>query len=157
MRRCTRIRESTPLNKHNVHAFLRRFAKKISLDDLELIPKGGSSFTFYYGNDKILKVNKANARPSLVKEAKLAEYLSRQQLPFDFAKLLEVHPDGYYAIFQRLDAGPLKPETIRGFKSDELASFARSLGAFLSYIHGHRFPDDVLSHIPRPSEDLGLA
>ncbi len=156
MRRCTRMRESTRLTKHNVHTFLRRFAKQIPLDELELIPTGqfSDSFTFYYGNDKILKVNKVNTRPALLKEAKLAEYLYTQKLPVTFAKPLFVHAKGFYAVFSRIDYRRLTPETVGELEPDELESFTQSLGTFLSFLHGHKFPDNVLDHIPRPSEDL---
>jgi aminoglycoside phosphotransferase (APT) family kinase protein len=156
MRKCTRIKESTRLTQHNVRLFLRRYAKHIPFDQLELIEKGpyGASFTFYYGKDKILKVNKVKARQALLKEAALNEYLGAQQLPFAFASPLEVHPKGFYAVYSRLDASGLNAERVKGLSAGEVETFSRTLAEFLSFLHTHDFPDKVLSHIPREEEDL---
>ena len=156
MRRCTRVRSSTPIKEHNVHAFLRRFAKHIRQEDLEWIPKSGSSLTFFYGQDHILKVNKPKSRPDLLKEAKLASYLNEQELPFKFAEPVEIHPQGYFAVFKRLDALPLTTQRLNAFSPDQMNGFTRSLGTFLSFLHAHTFPSDILSHIPTNFRDLVL-
>ena len=156
MKEMTRIKESTRITQRNVHVFLRRFAKKIPLQDLELIPRpyGGDSIVFYYGNDKMLKVPKNGHRTALTKETKLSEYLNTQQLPVTFVEPLLVHSKGFYAVFSRINGRSLTSERLEGFTPNELESFARSLGTFLSFLHTHKFPNDVMEHIPRPSEDL---
>ena len=156
MRRCTRIRATTPINQHNVYAFLRRFAKHIRQENLEWIPKGGSSLTFYYGQDHILKVNKPKSRPDLLKEATLARYLNEQELPFRFAEPVEIHPQGYFALFKRLDARPLTAQRLNAFSPAQMNAFTRSLGTFLSFLHAHTFPNDILAHVPVNSRDLVL-
>ena len=149
------MNERTRIKRKNVHRFLRMYAKQIPLEDLELIPKGyGDSFPFYYGKDKILKVNKIRSRAALIKEAKLSEYLNTLQLTTTFAQPLQIHPKGFYGVFSRIDGRRLTAETLKEFTPNESESFTRSLGTFLSFLHGHKFPDVVLGHIPRPSEDL---
>ncbi|NKB65608.1 MAG: phosphotransferase [Candidatus Latescibacteria bacterium] len=156
MRRCTKMRETTRLTGANIYLFLRRFAKGIRLEDLKPIPSGlyGASFIFAYGTDKILKVNKIGSRPALLKEAKLAEYLSKQELPVTVVAPLQVHPKGFYAIYPRIDAHELELDVVQKFTPFELDTFARSIGGFLSFLHGHDFPDDVLDYIPRVEHDL---
>ena len=56
--------------------------------------------------------------------------------------------DGLYAVYKRIDGDALTPETISSFSPGQRASFARSIGRFLSFLHTHSFPESVLSLIP---------
>ena len=158
MRRCTRIKETTRLTHRNVQAFLRRFAKQIDLDDLEFVPSGpySDSFTFYYQRDKVLKVNKVGSRPSLLKETILADYLSKQDLRVSVPRPLYVHPKGFYAVFSRIDAAELAPEVIIAMSENQRESLVRSLGEFLTFLHGEDIPHEVKRHVPQPKADLKL-
>lgn len=51
-------------------------------------------------------------------------------------------------MFSRIDGTSLPIEALEGFTPGELESFGRSLGTFLSFLHGHEFPDEVLDYIP---------
>ena len=158
MRRCTRIKETTRLTHRNVQAFLRRFAKKIDTDDLELVPSGpySPSFTFYYQGDKVLKVNKVGSRPSLLKETILADYLSKQDLRVSVPRPLYVHPNGFYAVFSRMDAAELSPEVVMAMSESQRESLVRSLGEFLTFLHSEDMPQEVKRHVPHPKADLKL-
>ena len=95
---------------------------------------------FYYGSDKMLKVPKNGHRRALLAETTISRYLNTQGLPMAFAEPLIVHPDGFYAVFSRIDGIPLTADKVAGFTSSELTSVARSVGSFLSFLHGHEFP-----------------
>lgn len=150
------MRASTPLKRHNVGLFLRRFVKHIPAEELEEIPTGlyGNSFVFAYGDDKILKVNKPKTRPELLKEAALNRYLAAQDLPVEIAAPLEVHPEGFYAVYPRLKGESLTSERLNGLSADELQRFCRPLAEFLAFLHGHDFPQAVEKLVPREEEDL---
>ena len=50
------MNEMTRIKQKNVYRFLRKFAKNISLDDLELLPRRyGGSIVFFYGEDGMEK------------------------------------------------------------------------------------------------------
>jgi len=149
------MNEMTRIKQKNVYRFLRKFAKNISLDDLELLPRRyGGSIVFFYGEDRILKVPKNGHRAALLKETKLSEYLNTQQLPVTFPTPLWVHDKGFYAVFSRIDGREFTAEALERFTPNEMESFTRSLGAFLSFLHNHKFPDDVMQHIPHATDDL---
>ena len=156
MRKHTRMRATTPLKRHNVGLFLRRFAKHIPAQELEVIPTGlhGNSFVFAYGEDRILKVNKPNTRPDLLKEAALNRYLAAQDLPVEIAAPLEAHPQGFYAVYPRLGGAALTTERLNGFSAADIERFCRPLAEFLAFVHGHDFPDAVGGLVPREEEDL---
>ncbi len=148
--------ETTEIGADNVYDFLKRFATDISLADLKPVSnrhRGGDSLTFYYRNDSILKVPRRNdSRTGLLKEVKLTEYLHTQPLPFVVARPIFAHEKGLYAIFSRINGTSLPIEALEGFTPEELESFGRSIGAFLSFLHNHKFPVEVLDTIPRADD-----
>ncbi len=109
-----------------------------------------------YGQDHILKVNKPKSRPDLIKEAKLASYLNERELPFKFSEPVEIHPQGYFAVFKRLDDRHLTPKRLNAYSPAQMNGFARSIGTFLSFLHAHIFPSNILALVPRNSRDLVL-
>ena len=156
MRRCTRIRERTRPTKSNIDGFVRRFVKGIHPDELTTIPNGAysSSFVFQYGTDKILKINKVGARMALLKEASLQSYLSDQDLPVHVPAPVEVHSRGFYSIYPKLSGESLTGEVVSRFSSEEMEVWGRSIGEFLSYLHGTDFPGDLSRTVPRGEKDL---
>ncbi len=153
--------ETTEVGTDNVYDFLKRFAANISLADLKPVSnrhRGGDSLTFYYRNDSILKVPRRNdSRTGLLKEVKLTEYLHTQPLPFVVAKPITVHEKGLYAMFSRINGTSLPIEAFEGFTHRELESFGRSIGSFLSFLHNHKFPVEVLDTIPRADDPFEVA
>ena len=116
-----RIRDSNRITERNVHCFLRRFAKGISLGELELIPRRyGDSIMFYYGSDMMLKVPKNGHRRALLAETTISRYMNTQALPMVFAVPMIVRPEGFYAVFSRIDGIPLTADKVAGFTSNEL-------------------------------------
>ena len=152
---------TTEIGADNVYDFLKQFAADISLADLKPISnrhRGGDSLTFYYRNDSILKVPRRNDdRTGLLKEVKLIEYLHTQPLPFVVAKPITVHEKGFYAIFSRIDGASLPIEAFEEFTPRELESFGKSVGVFLSFLHNHKFPVEVLDTIPRADDPFEVA
>ena len=153
--------ETTEIGADNVYDFLKQFAADISLADLKPISnrhRGGDSLTFYYRNDSILKVPRRNDdRTGLLKEVKLIEYLHTQPLPFVVAKPITVHEKGFYAMFSRIDGASLPIEAFEEFTPRELESFGKSVGTFLSFLHNHKFPVEILDAIPRADDPFEVA
>lgn len=153
--------ETTEIRAENVHDFLEKFAADISLTDLKPVSsrhRGGDSLTFYYRNDSILKVPRRNdSRTGLLKEVKIIEYLHRQPLPFVVAKPILAHEKGFYAMFSRIDGASLPVEAFEEFTPGALESFGKSVGAFLSFLHNHKFPVEVLDTIPRADDPFEVA
>ena len=153
--------ETTEIGAENVYDFLKQFATDISLADLKPVSnrhRGGDSLAFYYRDDSILKVPRLNDyRPGLLKEIKLTEYLHTQSLPFVVAKPTLAHEEGFYAMFSRIDGASLPIEALEEFTPGELESFGRSIGAFLSFLHNHKFPIEVLDYIPRADDPFEVA
>ena len=153
--------ETTEIRTENVYDFLKKFATDISLTDLKPVSnrhRGGDSLTFYYRNDSILKVPRRNdSRTGLLKEVKIIEYLHRQPLPFIVAKPILAHEKGFYAIFSRIDGASLPVEALERFTPEELESFGKSVGTFLSFLHNHKFPVEVLDTIPRADDPFEVA
>ena len=153
--------ETTEIGAENVYDFLKGFATDISLADLKPVSnrhRGGDSLTFYYRNDSILKVPRRNdSRTGLLKEVKLTEYLHTQPLPFVVARPIFAHDKGFYAMFSRIDGASLPIEAFEEFTPRELESFGRSVGTFLSFLHNHKFPVEVLKYIPRADDPFEVA
>ena len=153
--------ETTEIGEDNVYDFLKQFAADISLADLKPVSnrhRGGDSLTFYYRNDSILKVPRRNDnRTGVLKEVKLIEYLHTQPLPFVVAKPITVHEKGFYAMFSRIDGASLPIEAFEEFTPRELDSFGKSVGTFLSFLHNHKFPVEVLKYIPRADDPFEVA
>ena len=153
--------ETTEIGAENVYDFLKRFATDISLADLKPVSnrhRGGDSLTFYYRNDSILKVPRRNDyRTGLLKEVKLTEYLHTQPLPFVVAKPIFAHEKGLYAMFSRINGTSLPIEALEGFTPRELESFGKSVGTFLSFLHNHKFPVEILDAIPRAEDPFEVA
>ena len=153
--------ETTEIGADNVYDFLKQFAADISLANLKPVSnrhQGGDSLTFYYRNDSILKVpRRNNSRTGLLKEIKLIEYLHTQPLPFVVAKPIMVHEKGFYAMFSRIDGASLPIEAFEEFTPRALESFGRSVGTFLSFLHNHKFPVEVLKYIPRADDPFEVA
>ena len=152
---------TTEIGSENVYDFLQRFAADISLADLKPVSnrhRGGDSLTFYYRNDSILKVPRRNdSRTGLLKEVKIIEYLHAQPLPFVVAKPITVHEKGFYAMFSRIDGASLPVEAFEEFTPRALESFGRSVATFLSFLHNHKFPTEILEAIPRADDPFEVA
>ena len=148
------FRESTRVKRRNAHGFLKTFAQDIVLEDLQIVPGGlyGDSVSFYYGDDKMIKVPKNGHRRALLKEAKLFEYLNGQQLPVVFPEPLFVHEKGFYAVYSRIEGRAMTPTTLVGFTPVELESAIRSIAGFFSSLHTHKFPNEILQFVPRATD-----
>ena len=154
------MNQTTEIKAENVCDFLKRFATDISLEDLKPVSdrhRGGDSFTFYYRDDAILKIARNAYRARLLKEAKLTEYLHTLSMPFTVAKPTMVHEKGFYAMFSRINGASLPIEALEEFTSGELESFAKSLGTSLTFLHRHKFPDEVLDYIPHAADPFAMA
>ena len=154
------MNQTTEITAENVCDFLKKFATDISIEDLKPVSdrhRGGDNFTFYYRDDAILKVARNAYRARLVKEVKLTEYLHALSMPFTVAKPIMVHDKGFYAMFSRINGSSLPIEALETFTAGELESFGKSLGTFLTFLHRHKFPDEVLDHIPRATDPFAVA
>ncbi|MCY3739565.1 MAG: aminoglycoside phosphotransferase family protein [Candidatus Poribacteria bacterium] len=154
------MNQTTEITAENVCDFLKKFATDISIEELKPVSKrhrGGDNFTFYYRDDAILKVARNAYRARLLKEVKLTEYLHALSMPFTVAKPIMVHDKGFYAMFSRIDGTSLPIEALEGFTPKELEAFGKSLGTSLTFLHRHKFPDEVLDHIPRAADPFAVA
>ena len=152
--------QTTEIKAGNVRDFLEKFATGISIEDLKPISKrhrGGDNFTFYYRDDAVLKIARNAYRTRLLKEAKLTEYLHTLLMPFTVAKPIMVHESGFYAMFSRINGASLPIEALEGFTAGELESFGKSLGTSLTFLHRHKFPDEVLDYIPHAADPFAMA
>ena len=154
------MNQTTEIKAENVCDFLKKFATDISIEYLKPISNrhhGGDSFTFYYRDDAIFKIARNAYRARLLKEAKLTEYLHTLSMPFTVAKPITVHDKGFYAMFSRINGSSLPIEALETFTAGELESFGKSLGTALTFLHRHKFPDEVLDHIPRADDPFAVA
>ena len=154
------MNQTTEIKAENVCDFLKRFATDISVEYLKPISnrhRGGDSFTFYYRDDAILKIARNAYRARLLKEVKLTEYLHTLSMPFTVAKPITVHDNGFYAMFSRIKGASLPIEALEKFTTRELESFGKSLGASLTFLHRHKFPDEVLDYIPHATDPFAVA
>ncbi|MDE0401026.1 MAG: aminoglycoside phosphotransferase family protein [Candidatus Poribacteria bacterium] len=154
------MNQTTEITAENVCDFLKKFATDISIKDLKPISnrhRGGDSFTFYYRDDAILKVARNAYRALLLKEFKITECLHALSMPFTVAKPIIVHDKGFYAVFSRINGSSLPIEALETFTARELESFGKSLGTALTFLHRHKFPDEVLHHIPRAADPFAVA
>jgi len=154
------MNHTTKITAENVCDFLKKFATDISIEDLKPVSdrhRGGDNFTFYYRDDAILKVARNAYRARLLKEVKLTEYLHALSMPFTVTKPIMVHDKGFYAMFSRINGSSLPIEALETFTARELESFGKSLGTSLTFLHRHKFPDEVLDHIPRATDPFAVA
>lgn len=154
------MNHTTKITAENVCDFLKKFATDISVEYLKPISnrhRGGDSLTFYYGDDAILKIARNAYRTRLLKEAKLTEYLHTLSMPFTVAKPIMVHDQGFYAMFSRINGSSLPIEALEEFTAGELESFGKSLGTSLTFLHRHKFPDEVLDYIPYADDPFAVA
>ncbi|RKU15051.1 hypothetical protein C6503_13990 [Candidatus Poribacteria bacterium] len=154
------MNQTTEITAENVCDFLKKFATDISIENLKPISnrhRGGDNFTFYYRDDAILKVARNAYRALLLKEFKITECLHALSMPFTVAKPIMVHDKGFYAMFSRINGSSLPIETLETFTTRELESFGKSLGTSLTFLHRHKFPDEVLDHIPRATDPFAAA
>ena len=154
------MNQTTEITAENVCDFLKKFATDISIEDIKPISnrhRGGDSLTFYYGDDAILKIARNAYRARLLKEAKLTEYLHTLSMPFTVAKPIMVHENGFYAMFSRINGTSLPIEALEEFTAGELESFGKSLGTSLTFLHKHKFPDEVLDYIPHAADPFAMA
>ena len=152
--------QTTEIKAENVRDFLKKFAADISIENLKPISKrhrGGDNFTFYYRDNAILKVARNAYRPLLLKEFKITEYLHTLSMPFTVAKPIMVHESGFYAMFSKINGASLPIEALEGFTAGELESFGKSLGTSLTFLHRHKFPDEVLDYIPHAADPFAMA
>ena len=152
--------QTTEITAENVRDFLKKFAADISIEDIKPISnrhRGGDNFTFYYRDDAILKVARNAYRPLLLKEFKITEYLHTLSMPFTVAKPIMVHKKGFYAMFSRINGASLPIEALEEFTVGELESFGKSLGTSLTFLHRHKFPDEVLDYIPHAADPFAMA
>ena len=154
------MNQKTEIKTENVCDFLKKFAPGISVEHLKPISnrhRGGDSVTFYYHDDAILKIARNAYRARLLKEAKLTEYLHALSMPFTVAKPIMVHNKGFYAMFSRIKGSSLPIEALEKLTVGELESFGKSLGTSLTFLHRHKFPDEVLDCIPRAADPFAVA
>ncbi|MYC78409.1 phosphotransferase [Candidatus Poribacteria bacterium] len=154
------MNHTTEITAENVCDFLKRFATDISLADLKPVSdrhRGGDNFTFYYRDDAILKIARNAYRALLLKEFKITECLHALSMPFTVTKPIMVHDNGFYAMFSRINGSSLPIEALETFTARELESFGKSLGTALTFLHRHKFPDEVLDHIPRAADPFAVA
>ena len=154
------MNQTTEITADNVCDFLKKFAPDISIENLKPISnrhRGGDSFTFYYRDDAILKIARNAYRARLLKEVKLTEYLHSLSMPFTVAKPILVHNKGFYAMFSRINGSSLPIEALEKFTAGELESFGKSLGTSLTFLHRHKFPDEVLGYIPCATDPFAVA
>ena len=154
------MNHTTKITADNVCDFLKKFATDISIEDLKPISKrhrGGDNFTFYYRDDAILKVARNAYRARLLKEVKLTEYLHTLSMPFTVAKPILGHDKGFYAMFSRINGSSLPIEALEKFTARELESFGKSLGTSLTFLHRHKFPDEILGYIPHAADPFAVA
>ena len=154
------MNHTTKITADNVCDFLKKFATDISIEDLKPISnrhRGGDSFTFYYRDDAVLKIARNTYRARLLKEVKLTEYLRSLSMPFTVAKPILVHAKGFYAVFSRIKGSSLPIEALEKFTARELESFGKSLGTSLTFLHNHKFPDEVLGYIPCATDPFAVA
>ena len=154
------MNHTTKITAENVCDFLKKFATDISIEDLKPVSdrhRGGDNFTFYYRDDAVLKIARNTYRAELLKEAKLTEYLHTLSMPFTVAKPIMVHDKGFYAMFSRIKGSSLPIEALEKFTARELESFGKSLGTSLTFLHRHKFPDEVLDYIPRAADPFAVA
>ncbi len=154
------MNQTTEITAENVCDFLKKFATDISVEDLKPISnrhRGGDNLTFYYRDDAILKIARNAYRARLLKEAKLTEYLHTLSMPFTVAKPIMVHDKGFYAVFSRIKGSSLPIEALEKFTTRELESFGKSLGTSLTFLHRHKFPDEVLDYIPHADDPFAMA
>ena len=154
------MNQTTEIKAENVCDFLKKFAADISIEYLKPISnrhRGGDSFTFYYRDDAVLKIARNAYRARLLKEAKLTEYLHTLSMPFTVAKPMMLHEKGFYAMFSRINGASLPIEALEEFTAGELESFGKSLGTSLTFLHRHKFPDEVLDYIPHAADPFAMA
>ena len=154
------MNQTTEITADNVCDFLKTFATNISIEELKPISKrhrGGDNFTFYYRDDAILKVARNAYRARLLKEVKLTECLHALSMPFTVDKPIIVHDQGFYAMFSRINGSSLPIEALETLTARELESFGKSLGTSLTFLHRHKFPNEVLDHIPRATDPFAVA
>lgn len=154
------MNQTTEITAENVCDFLKKFATDISIEDLKPISnrhRGGDNFTFYYRDDAVVKIARNAYRARLLKEVKLTEYLHALSMPFTVAKPIMVHDKGFYVMFSRINGSSLPIEALETFTATELESFGKSLGTALTFLHKHKFPDEVLGYIPRATDPFAVA
>ena len=154
------MNQTTEIKAENVCDFLKKFATDISIEDLKPVSdrhRGGDNLTFYYRDEAILKIARNAYRARLLREVKITESLHSLSMPFTVAKPIMVHDKGFYAIFSRINGSSLPIEALEEFTVGELESFGKSLGTFLTFLHNHKFPDEVLHHIPRAADPFTVA
>ena len=154
------MNQTTEITADNVCDFLKRFATDISVEYLKPISnrhRGGDNFTFYYRDDAVLKIARNAYRARLLKEVKLTEYLHALSMPFTVAKPIMVHDKGFYAMFSRITGSSLPIAALETFTARELESFGKSLGTSLTFLHRHKFSDEILHHIPRAADPFAVA
>ena len=60
-------------------------------------------------------------------------------------------------MFSRINGTSLPIEVLERFTPEELESFGKSVGTFLSFLHTHKFPVEVLHTIPRADDPFEVA
>lgn len=141
--------ELPKVTNRNFRKYLKTFLPEIPLDELEHIyRRGGDSFAFWYGDDRILKVGRHEAsRRCLKLEFELLTYLHQFDHEIQLPEPIQGNEDGLYAIYRRIDGDVLTPEAVAAFSDEQLSVFARQIGTFLSFLHTHPFPDTLLDQM----------
>ena len=150
--------EKNRVSPDNVYGFLKEFAEDISVKDLKplVLDGGGGNLLFEYKDNSVLKVPKSN-RVAVLKEARLLEYLSKQSLPVVVPEPLLVHDKGFYVLFSRVDGQSFweeEEENREQLAIEKLKSAVQPLAAFLTFLHDHQFPPQILEHIPRAEDSF---
>ena len=60
-------------------------------------------------------------------------------------------------MFSRINGASLPIEALEEFTAGELESFGKSLGTSLTFLHRHKFPDEVLDYIPQAADPFAIA
>ena len=60
-------------------------------------------------------------------------------------------------MFSRINGASLSIEALEEFTAEELESFGKSLGTSLTFLHRHKFPDEVLDYIPHADDPFAVA
>jgi aminoglycoside phosphotransferase (APT) family kinase protein len=150
------LTESTKITNRNVYRYLRLVAPDLQFDDLEMIyRRGGESVTFTYGKDRILKVPRnEEKRRNILSEVRILAHLAEVDVPVALPKPVMAHDEGLYAIFERIEGASLTHAALDAFNPEERETFAERLGAFLTLLHTHTYPPDLIEKLRVTDEGI---
>lgn len=144
------------VTNRNAHRYIRQFADEIAIDELEMIRRSsGDCIVYFYGTDAVIKIpKKEKSRGHILKEARILNYLANFDLSITLPKVIRVHPEGLYAEYTRLKGSSLSREKCQSFSSSEQETFICVIAEFLSFLHGHTYPPEVIAPIPFEDHEI---